>query len=126
MMDLILQLNAQMKEMKNEFDSLIQLKHARLETTTANIIPTVTTTIPSTLVASLVPTAPLATTLPTAISSTSVIGSTTTVAQPSDEASKLVKAMEDMSIQTIEINRLNEHIRSLKDEKKLAQIMHKN
>ena len=34
--------------------------------------------------------------------------------------------MEDMSIQTTEVNRLKEQIKSIEDEKKLAQIMHKN
>jgi len=77
------------------------------------------------LAASLAPTTPLATTLPTASATTSATGSTATT-HPSDEASKLVKAMEYMSIQTIEINRLKEDMKSVEDEKKLAQIMHKN
>ena len=74
------------------------------------------------MVASLAPTAPVDTTLPIA----SATGSTTAAAHPSDEASKLVKAMQYMSIHTTEINRLKEQIKSLEDEKKLAQIMHKN
>ena len=107
-MDLVLQLNDQLKEMEKELDNLIQLKQASLEIATTTAIPTVTIVVPSTLAASLAPTAPLATALPTATASTSAIGSTTATAQPSDEASKMVKEMEDMSIQTTEINRLKE------------------
>lgn len=122
-MDLILQLNAQMKEMENVLDNLIQLKQASLETSATTTIPIVITTVPSTLVASLAPTAPLATSYLATTTTTSVIGSTTTAAQPSHEASKLVKAMKDMSIRTTEIYKLKEQKRSLEDEKKLALIM---
>jgi len=86
--------------MEKELDNLIQLKEASLEKTTTTIIPIVTIAVPSTLAASLAHTAPLTTSLP------SVTSSTTVATQPSDEASKLVKAMEDMSIQTTKINRL--------------------
>jgi len=68
----------------------------------------VTTKVPSTLATSLAPKTPIATTLPAATTSTSVTSSTIAAAQPSDEPSKLVKAMEDMSIQTSKINRLKE------------------
>jgi len=60
------------------------------------------------LATSLAPTTPLATTLPAATTTTLAIGSTTVATHPSDEASKLVKAIEDMSIKTIEINILKE------------------
>ena len=46
MMDLILQLNAQLKEMENELDELIQLIQASVETSISTIIPIVTTTVP--------------------------------------------------------------------------------
>jgi len=78
------------------------------------------------LAASFSPTTPLVIALPPIIASTPATGSTTKPAHPCDESSKLVKAMEDMSIQTNEINKLKEHITILEDEKKLAQIMHKN
>jgi len=126
MMDLILQLNDQLKEMEKELDCVIQLKQASFEPTTTTVIPTVTTIVPSTLAASLPPIAPLAIALTAATASTSIEGSTTTAAQPSDEARKLVKAMENMSIRTTEINKLKEKISSLEDENKLAQVMHKN
>jgi len=45
---------------------------------------------------------------------------TSAVAQPGDETSKLVKAMEDMSIQTTKINKLKEKITSLENDNKLA------
>lgn len=49
MMDLVLQLNDQLKEMEKELDSLIQLKQASLEISHTTIIPTIMTTVPSTL-----------------------------------------------------------------------------
>ena len=57
MMDLILQLNDQLKEMEKELDSLIQLKQAILETatSTATAIPTITIVVSSTLATLLSP-----------------------------------------------------------------------
>lgn len=92
MMDLVLQLNDQFKEMEKELDSLIQQKQASLEDAPATVIPIVTTAVPSTLEASLAPTSPMATTLPTSTTSTSATRST------GDEASILVNEMKDMSI----------------------------
>ena len=98
MMDLILQLNDQLTEMEKELVKLIQLKHASVETTITTAIPQVTTIVPSTLVVSLAPTAPLATTLPAKTTCTLGIVSTTTTNKSSDEVRKLIKVMEDMSI----------------------------
>jgi len=97
MMDLVIQLNDELKEKEKELDNVIQLKQVSLETATTTIIRTITTTVPSTLAVSLAPTSALATTLPDERESTSATSSTTATTQPSDEASKLVKAMEDMS-----------------------------
>jgi len=113
-MDLILQLNAQLKEMENEMDKLVHEKHANIEAATATVISTVTTIVPSTLVASLATIAPVAIALPAASATTSAIGSTIAATHPSDEASKLIKAMEYVSIQTNEINKLKEQIKSLR------------
>lgn len=123
-MDLVLQLNDQLKEMEKELDSLIQVKQAILETAPATVIPTVTTTLPSTLVASLAPTALMATTLPSSTPSPLATRSTA-IGSRSDEASKLVKAMEDMSFQTTEMNKLKEKVTNLETDYKLTQIMHK-
>lgn len=49
MMDLILQLNAQLKEVENEMDKLVHAKYANMEATTVTAIHTVTTTVHSTL-----------------------------------------------------------------------------
>ena len=95
----------------------IQLKQANLETTPTTVITTVTTPIPSTWVGSLAPTAPMATTLPASTPSTSATG------WIGDEASKLVKEMENMSIQTTEMNKLKEKVTSLEIDYKLAQII---
>jgi len=83
----------------------------------------VTTVVPSTLGASLAPTTPLATTLPVVTTSTLALGLTTSTTQLGDEARKLLKEIEYMSIQTKEINKLKEQITNLGDAKKLAQIM---
>ena len=88
-------------------DLVLQLNDAP-----ATVIPIVTTTVPSTLVASLAPTAPMATTLPTSTPTRSATRSTTT-GSTGDEANNLVKAMEEMSIQTTEMNRLKEKVTSL-------------
>jgi len=57
-----------------------------------NVIPTVTTVVPSTLAASLAPTATMATAQPVSIASTSATGTS------GDEVTKLVRSMEEMSI----------------------------
>jgi len=64
-MDIVLKLNDQLKETENELDDLIQLKEAYVATSSTNVIPIVSTVVPSTLATSLATTAPLATTLPT-------------------------------------------------------------
>ena len=107
-------------------DKLVQEKNSSSEVVPIIVIPTITTVVPSTLVESLAPSVPLATTLTVTSTTTSATESFTTVAQPSDEVGKLVKAMQEMSIQTNEINRLKEQFKILEDEKKLVQIMHKN
>ena len=125
MMDFILQLNAQLKEMENEMDKLVQEKKANMEAVIVTTIPIVTTEVPSTLEASVATTVPVATTLPTTSATTLVTESSIVAVHLSDEASKLIKAMQDMSIQTKEINRLKDQIKSLEDENMLVKIMHK-
>ena len=103
-------------------DKLVQEKKASMEAVTITTILTVTTTISSTLAVSAATTVPVATILPTTL----VTESSTATAHPSDEAGTLIKYTQDMSIQTNEINRLKDQIKSLEDEKKLVQIMHKD
>lgn len=123
-MDLVLQLNNQLKEMEKELESLIQLKQASVDDALSTVIPTMTTVLPSTLVASLAPTAPMTTTLPTSTPTKSATGFTA-IGSTSDIANKLVKAMEEMSLHTTEMNTLKEKVTVLKANYKLAQIMHK-
>ena len=87
-------------------DKLVQEKKDREAEVPVTFIPVVTIIVPSTLAESLAPTVPMATTLLETSSTTSTTQSSTTTTQHTDEASKLVKAMQDMSIQTNEINRL--------------------
>jgi len=74
LMDLVLKLNDQLKEIEKELDALIQLKQEDMATSLTNVIPTVSTVMPSTLATSLAPTAPLATALPTTTESTLAAG----------------------------------------------------
>ena len=99
-MDLVLKLNDQLKEIEKELDALIQLKQADVATSSKNVIPIVSIAVPSTLAASLAPTTPLATALPTITESTSTAGAS------GEKVAELVKAIEEMSIQATEMNRL--------------------
>ena len=95
---------------------MIQSKQSDLATTSTTTIPTVTTTVPSTVAASLAPTAPPTIALPITTESMKNVGTST------EKATKLVKAMEDMSIQAIELKRLKEKVACLETDCKLAQI----
>jgi len=87
--------------MDNEMGKLVQEKKVNMEAFTVTTIPTVIITVPSTSLA------PLPTTLTTTtLATSSATDSRTTTAHPIDEEGKLIKSMQDMSIQTNEINRL--------------------
>lgn len=94
----------------------MHLKQVNIDNSPTNVIPIVTTIIPSILVASLASTTPMATLVQT---TTSTIGST------GDETNRTVKAMEEISIQTTEMNKLKEKVTSLETDYKLSQIMHR-
>jgi len=100
-------------------DTLIQLKQSDIATTSLNVIPTISTVVPSTLAASLAPTSPMATTKQVSAQSTSAAGT-------SNEVAKLVRAMEEMSIQATDMNKLKEKVTSLETDCELAKIMHKD
>ena len=86
------------------------------------VIPVITTAVPSTLAEELESKVPLATVVPVMSSTTSTTESSTTTSHAIDEARKLVKAMEEMSLQTSEINRLKNMVDNLENSNKLAQI----
>ena len=96
-----------------------------METIPVTTIPTVTIQVPSTSASPVSTTVAVVTSISTS-TTTSTTDSTTATSHPSDEAGKLIKDMQDMSIQTNEINRLKDQIKALEDEKKLVQVMHKN
>jgi len=103
LMDIVLKLNDQLRSTDKELDALIQLKKGEVGTTSKTVIPTVTTEVPSTLVATLAPKTTIGTTFPiTTTTYTTIVGTTI------DEAAKLFHAMEEISIQTNEINKLKE------------------
>ena len=106
MMNLIIQLTAQLKEMENDMDKLVQEKRASIEAILVIAIPTVTTKVPSTSATPVATTLPVATTFLSTSSTTSATDLASITAHPSDEASELIKAMKNMSIKINEIIRL--------------------
>ena len=60
--------------------------------------------------------------MPVTSSTASITESSTTTVQPTNEAIKIVKAMEEMSLKTNEINRLTKMVENLENSNKLAQI----
>lgn len=107
-MDLVLKLNDQLRSTQKELDALIQLKQGEVDTTPTTIIPTVTTAVPSTLATKLPPKTPIGIILPITTATSTLVTSTTAIGTTIDEAAKLAHAMEEISIQTNEINKLNE------------------
>lgn len=103
MMNLIIQLTTQLREMETEMDKLVQEKQASREEVPITTIPIGATT------------ATTSTSVPTATSSTTATTSAKSTAHPTNEANKLIQAMEDMSIQTTHINKLKEQVKSLED-----------
>jgi len=99
-MGFVLKLNDQLRETKKELKTLIQLKLSDIATTSTNVIPTISTIVPSTLAASLALTAPMPTTQPVSMESTSAAGAS------GEEAAKLVRAMGEMPIQATKMNKL--------------------
>lgn len=89
-----------------------------MATTPQTIIPTVSTTLPSTLAAMLAPTRPPATTLP-------VTGTSMSTWTSTEKTAKLVKAMEEMTIQATKLKKLREQVSSLETDYKLAWIQQK-
>ena len=106
MMNLIFKLTGHIKEMEIQMDKLVYERETTKAQEVPLVIPMVTTVVSSTLAEELAPKVPLATTVPVTSSTTSATESYTIAAQHSDEANKLVKAMEEMTLQTNEINRL--------------------
>ena len=84
-------------------DKLVQEKQASMEAVPITVIPIVSTSTPV---------------------STSTLASTIPKSHPIDEANKLIKEMEDMSIQNTNINKLKEQVNILEDENKFAELMH--
>lgn len=99
-MELVLKLNDHLKETDKELDILIQSRESELEATSRTAIPIVSTIVPSKMEKSLAPTAPPPITLPITTESTTTVGTLT------HKTKKLVKSMEEMSMQVIELKKL--------------------
>lgn len=118
LMDLVLKLNDQLKEIEKYLDKLIQSRQSELATTPQTVIPTVPTAVSSTLVASLVPTVPPVIALP-------IIGTSTSTGTSIENIAELVKAIEEMTIQATKLKKLREKVSRLETDCKLAQIQQK-
>jgi len=94
LMDLVLKLNDQLRSTEKELDALIQLKQGELGSTPATAIPTVTVVVPSTLAVTLAPKTPIGTAFPITTTTSKSAASTIAVGTATDEATKLVHAME--------------------------------
>ena len=105
-------------------ENLIQSKQSEMATSPQTVIPIVSIAVPSTLAASLAPTIPTVTALPVA-STTSVIGTSISTGIKTKKEDELVKAMEQMSIQAVELKKLREQVTSLETSCSLAQIQYK-
>ena len=93
-MNLVFQLTAQIKEIEIQMDKLFHEKQTPKTPEIPSVIPMVTTVVPSNLAKELAPKEPLATVAPVTSSTTSATYSSNTTTHPTDEANKLVKAME--------------------------------
>ena len=98
-MDLVLKLNDHLKETEKELETLIQLKKSDIATTFANVIPTVSTIVPSTLETTLAPNVPLVTV--EVITGTST--GTTQARTSGLIIEELIKLMEEMKLQVSEL-----------------------
>jgi len=96
--------------METKIDKLVQEKQARKE-----VVPITAISIGAIAATSSI-------SVPTSASST-VATSAKSTTHPTDEANKLIQAMEDMSIETKHINKLKEKVKILEDEMKLAEVM---
>jgi len=86
-----------------------------ISTTSVNVISTVSTVVPSTLVASLTRKAPMPTAQPVSTESTLAHGAS------GEEATMLVRVMEEMSKQATKMNKLKEKVTSLETDYQLAK-----
>ena len=105
-----------------QMEKLVHEKETRKVREIPTVIIVITTVVPSTLAEELAPKEPLANSVLVTSSTTSATKSSTTAAHPTDEASKLVKAMEEMSLQKNKINRLKNMVDNLENTNNLAQI----
>ena len=113
MMQLIIKLTAQIKDMESQLDILMKEKETVKETDASTIpivIPIIIVDIPSTLGENLAPKEPLEIAVSVQSATTSNIESSTSQVQHTNDAGKIVKAMEEMTLKTNEINSLKKQI----------------
>lgn len=116
LMDLVLKLNEQLKETEIELEKPLQSKQGEPTTIPQTVIPIISIAVPSTIATSLAPNIPLATALPvTTIASTSKVAVIST-----KKIEDLIKSMEEMKIQAIEIKKLKEMVTSLEKNYELS------
>ena len=97
-------------------DQLVKEKKTVNETNAPiipTVIPIITTAVASTLGEKLAPNEPLAIVVPVHSATTLATDSSTTQVQQTDGAGQIVKAMEELSLKTNQINNLKEMIKRL-------------
>ena len=90
--------------------------------TIPTVIPIITAVIPSTLGENLAPKEPLATAVSVQSATTSQTKSSTSQVQQTNDAGKIVKAIEEMTLKTNEINSLKKKIQIMEVSNKAALI----
>ena len=122
LMDLLLKLNEQLDDTAQTLEKALKDKQGESTSQPPNVIPVVSTAVPSTLGAALAQNV-LAVTVE-AITDTATIG-TTGVAQGSTtnlSTEELIKSMEDLKLQVLELNKLKEKYAKMEQSYDLSKI----
>ena len=102
--DFVLKLNEQLKDIEQELEKSLKSRQSESTTQPQNVIPMVSTAIPSTLATALAPNVPLVT--------AEVIIGTSTGTEPAGTSGlsteELIKSMEEMKLQVSELQKVKE------------------
>lgn len=109
LMDLVLQLSEHLRETEQELEKSLKSKQEESTSHPRNVIPVVSTTVPSTLATALAPNVPLA-----IAEVVTVIGTGMAPAGTSSlSIDELIKSMEEMKLQVSELQKVNEQFVTL-------------
>ena len=114
MMDFLLKLNERLNDIEQELEKALKDKQGESTFQPPNVIPVVSTTVPSTLGAPLAPNIPAV----TAEAVTGTVKTTTTRTTQGSSANlrteELIKAMEDLKLQVSKLNKVKEKYAKMK------------